>query len=122
METQAGTGISQETGKDVQKAAAAAIPPQRHMHSCERRGGAHQAQQAVCVEHKVSVVGGVVADDCVHAADLEVGGDDLQVWVDAAQVVLLQLHADVLRDQVNGNHVVAPAGSRKNYRMNERQA
>ncbi len=34
----------------------------------------------------------------------------LQVRVDAAQVVLLQLHAYVLRDEVDGNHVVAPAG------------
>ncbi len=33
----------------------------------------------------------------------------LQVWVDAAQVRLLQLHADVLRDQVDSYHIVAPA-------------
>ena len=33
----------------------------------------------------------------------------LQVWVDAAQVVLLQLGANVLRDQVDRHHVVAAA-------------
>ena len=49
----------------------------------------------------------------MHAADLEVGGDDLEVGVDAAQVVLLQLHADVLRDEVDRHHVVAPAAGPK---------
>ena len=40
-------------------------------------GATHQAQQAVGIKHKVGVVRGVVPDDGVHAADLEVGGDDL---------------------------------------------
>ena len=47
----------------------------------------------------------------MHALDLEVGGDDLQVGVDAAHLVLLQLGADVLHDQVDGNQVVAPGGA-----------
>ena len=36
----------------------------------------------------------------------------LQVGVDAAQVVLLQLEADVLCDEVDGHHVVSPAHTR----------
>ena len=66
---------------------------------------AHQAQQAIGVKDKVVGGGLAVADDGVHAPDLEVGGDDLQVAVDAAQVRLLQLHADVLRDQLD-RHLV----------------
>jgi hypothetical protein len=50
-----------------------------------------QAQQAVGVEDEVGGGGAAVADDGVHAADLKVAGDDLQVVEDAPQVVLLQL-------------------------------
>ncbi len=50
--------------------------------SCSSRSSigtqTHQPQQSVGVEHKVGVVRGVVPDDGVHAADLEVGGDDLR--------------------------------------------
>lgn len=41
----------------------------------------------------------------MHAPDLEVGGDDLQVGVEAPQLVLLQLCADVLGDEVDGHDV-----------------
>lgn len=50
-----------------------------------------EPQQPVSVEHEVGRGRGAVADDGVHAADLEVAGDDLQVVEDAPQVVLLQL-------------------------------
>ena len=45
----------------------------------------------------------------IARAHLEVAGQDLQVAVDAAQVGLLQLHADVLRDELNRHHVLLPA-------------
>ncbi len=70
--------------------------------------GPHQAKQAVCVENEVCCFGFPVTDDGVHAPDLEVGGDDLQVVINAAQVRLLQLHADVLCDQINGHHILIP--------------
>ena len=46
---------------------------------------------------------------CTTGASQAAAGAHLQVGVDAAEVRLLQLHANVLRDQVNGHHVVAPA-------------
>lgn len=45
----------------------------------------------------------------MHATYLVVGGNELQAVVDAPQVWLLKLHAYVLRDQVNGNHILLPA-------------
>ncbi len=44
----------------------------------------------------------------MHATDLKIGRNHFQVGVDAAKVMLLQLHADMLGDEVNSNHVVAP--------------
>ena len=75
-------------------------------------GGAapDQAEEAVGVEDKVGLGGGAVADEGVHAPDLEVAGHQLQVAVDAPQLRLLQLHADVLRDQVNRHLILLPAG------------
>ena len=71
----------------------------------------HQAEEAVGVEDEVGLGGGAVADEGVHAADLEVGGHELQVVVDAAQLRLLQLHADVLRDQVDRHLILLPAAA-----------
>jgi hypothetical protein len=72
------------------------------------RGVAHQAQEAVGVEDKVCLGGGAVADEGVHAADLEVAGDDLQVVVQALQLRLPQFHLYVLRDQVNRHLILHP--------------
>jgi hypothetical protein len=65
----------------------------------------HQPQQAVRIEDKVRLVRVAIADDGVHAPDLEVGRREVKVVVDAPQIVLLQLQADMLRDQVDGNDV-----------------
>jgi hypothetical protein len=51
----------------------------------------HQADEAVAVKHEIVAVARRVADYGVHAADLEVGREDDEVGVDAAQVVLPQL-------------------------------
>ena len=53
----------------------------------------------------------MVTYERVHAPDLKVAGHQLQVVVDALQVWLLQLHADVLCDQVNRHHILIPACS-----------
>ena len=68
--------------------------------------GTHQPQQAICIKDKVVGGGLVVAYERVHAPDLEVAGHQLQVVIDAPQVWLLQLHADVFGDQVNGHHIL----------------
>ena len=71
----------------------------------------HQAEEAVGIEYKVGLGGGPVTDEGVHAADLEVGGHDFKVVVDTPQLWLLQLHPDVLGDQVYGYLVLLPAVS-----------
>lgn len=70
----------------------------------------YQAQQPVCIEDKVSLVGLDVPDDGVHASGLVVAGHNLKVMVDAAQVWLLQLHAYMLGYQIDCNHILLPTG------------
>lgn len=50
----------------------------------------------------------LVADNGVHSLDLEVAGNDLQVGVDALQLGLLQLGADVFNNQVDRHQIIAP--------------
>ena len=69
----------------------------------------HQAQQPVCIEDKISLVGLDVPNDGVHAPGLVVAGHNLKVVVNAPQVWLLQLHTYMLGDQVNCNHILLPA-------------
>lgn len=70
----------------------------------------YQAQQSVCIENKIRLVGLDVPDDGVHASGLVVAGHNLKVVVDAAQVWLLQLHAYMLGYQINCNHILLPTG------------
>lgn len=66
---------------------------------------------ATYVKHEIVGLCFLVTDDGVHASDLKVAGNDLQVVVDAFEIWLLQLQANVLRDQVNGNVIVNPVVS-----------
>ena len=43
----------------------------------------YQAQQSVCIEDKISLVGLDIPDDGVHASGLVVAGHNLKVMVDA---------------------------------------
>jgi len=52
-------------------------------------------------------VRGKARNKSVAGAHLVVARQDLERGVDAAQVVLAQLGANVLHDEVNGHHVVA---------------
>lgn len=49
----------------------------------------YQSEQPICVEDKVCLVGVDIAYDGMHAPDLIVAGDDLQVVEDPAQIWLL---------------------------------
>ena len=70
---------------------------------------AHQPEQPVCNEDKIGFVGVLIPENGVHAPYLKVGGNDLQAVVHPAQVWLLQLHTDVLCDQVDCYDVLIPA-------------
>ena len=59
----------------------------------------------------------MISHNGVHAPDLEVAGDDLEVGVDAPEVRLLQLHADVLSDEVNRHNVLVPACCNSSIRI-----
>lgn len=74
-----------------------------------RQKGSHQAQKAVSIEDKVGRLCVPVANDGVHAPDLEVGRNDFQVGVYPPQIWLLQLHLDMLRYQVDRNHILIPS-------------
>lgn len=65
----------------------------------------YQAQQPVSIEDEVGLLGMLVPDEGVHSSDLEIRGDDFQIVVDAAEVMLLQLHADVLCDEIDRDYV-----------------
>ena len=60
----------------------------------------------------------IAPDDRVHSPGLEVGWDDLQIVKNSPQVMLLQLSSDVLRDEVDCNHVlIFPAEARSELLM-----
>mmetsp|Transcript_2263 Transcript_2263/g.7122 ORF Transcript_2263/g.7122 Transcript_2263/m.7122 type:complete len:508 (-) Transcript_2263:229-1752(-) len=65
-----------------------------------------QPEQAVGVKDKVLGVRAGIPHDRVHPADLEIGGNHVEIWVNPQEIRLLQLAADVLRDQVDGHEVV----------------
>ena len=67
----------------------------------------HEADEAVGVENKVVARSHLVPDDGVHPPDLKVAGQQLQIAEDAAQILLAQLDADVLHDEVDGHAVLA---------------
>ena len=67
----------------------------------------HQPDEPIGVKHKVAPVARLAANDGVHAPDLKVGRQHDEVRVDPSQVVLTQLGADVLHDEVDGDVVLA---------------
>ena len=74
-----------------------------------RKDMAYQAEEPVCIENEISLVGLDIPDDGVHASGLVVAGHNLQIVIDAPQVWLLQLHAYMLCNQINCNDILLPA-------------